>query len=184
MTEIAKGHPGPPTKSVKRQRFTNGKPTMSDVARLAGVGTMTVSRVLSGSAGVTEETAQRVMTAVEQLRYRPNELARAFRGQRTNSIGLIIPYLYDSFFANCAHAVTTVAKEQGYSVIITTSNEDPDLEYAEAERMLQRHVDGLVLIPSRFRQNRLTGSQWVCRSHRRDCAQSADRGRTTTLSSE
>lgn len=131
---------------------------MSDVARLAGVGTMTVSRVLSGSAGVTEETAQRVMTAVEQLRYRPNELARAFRGQRTNSIGLIIPYLYDSFFANCAHAVTTVAKEQGYSVIITTSNEDPDLEYAEAERMLQRHVDGLVLIPSRFRQNRLTRS--------------------------
>ena len=131
---------------------------MSDVARLAGVGTMTVSRVLSGSAGVTEETARRVQTAVEQLRYRPNELARAFRGQRTNSIGLIIPYLYDSFFANCAHAVTTVAKEQGYSVIITTSNEDPDLEYAEAERMLQRHVDGLVLIPSRFRQNRLTRS--------------------------
>lgn len=156
MTDTGKSHPAPNPKGGRKQRSIHSKPTMSDVARLAGVGTMTVSRFLSGSAGVTEETARRVQTAVEQLRYRPNELARAFRGQRTNSIGLIIPYLYDSFFANCAHAVTTVAKDHGYSVIITTSNEDPDLEFAEAERMLQRHVDGLVLIPSRFKQNRLT----------------------------
>jgi LacI family transcriptional regulator len=136
LTQLVKGQPGPNLQNAKKQRSINRKPTMSDVARLAGVGTMTVSRVLSGSAGVTEETALRVKTAVEQLRYRPNELARAFRGRRTNSIGLIIPYLYDSFFANCAHAVTTIAKEQGYSVIITTSNENPDLEFAEAEQML------------------------------------------------
>jgi LacI family transcriptional regulator len=132
------------------------KPTMADVARLAGVGTMTVSRVLSGTVPVAEETARRVQEAVEQLAYRPNQLARAFRGQRSRSIGLIIPYLYDSFFANCAHAVTTVAKEHGYSVITTTSNEDPDIEYAEAEQMLQRHVEGLMVIPARFRQSRLT----------------------------
>jgi LacI family transcriptional regulator len=129
---------------------------MSDVARLAGVGTMTVSRVLSGTVPVSKETARRVQTAVEQLQYRPNELARAFRGQKSRSIGLIIPYLYDPFFANCAHAVTTVAKEHGYSVIITTSNEDPNTEYAEAEQMLQRHVDGLVAIPTRFRESRIS----------------------------
>src|SRR6202050_1447793 len=118
---------------------------MADVARLAGVGTMTVSRFLSGTVPVAEETARRVQHAIEQLGYRPNQLARAFRGQRSRSIGLIIPYLYDPFFANCAHAVTTVAKEHSYSVIITTSNEDPDAEYAEAEHMLERHVDGLVV---------------------------------------
>jgi LacI family transcriptional regulator, galactose operon repressor len=129
---------------------------MSDVARLAGVGTMTVSRVLSGTVPVSADTALRVHTAIEQLKYRPNELARAFRGQRSRSIGLIIPYLYDPFFANCAHAVTTVAKEHGHSVIITTSNEDPDTEYDEVEQMLQRHVDGLVMIPARFRNSRLT----------------------------
>jgi len=132
------------------------KPTMSDVARLAGVGTMTVSRVLNGTARVLPETAKQVQTAIDQLNYRPNELARAFRGQRTRSIGLIIPYLYDPFFANCAHAVTSVAKEHGHSVIITTSNEDPDTEYAEAEQMLQRHVDGLMVIPARFRRSGLT----------------------------
>jgi LacI family transcriptional regulator len=131
---------------------------MADVARLAGVGAMTVSRVLSGTVPVSEETARRVQKAVEQLGYRPNQLARAFRGQRSHTIGLIIPYLWDPFFANCAHAVTTVAKEHGYSVITTTSNEDPDIEYAEVEQMLQRHVEGLVAIPARFRQSRLTRS--------------------------
>jgi LacI family transcriptional regulator len=129
---------------------------MSDVARLAGVGTMTVSRVLSGTVPVSPETAERVRTAIDQLRYRPNELARAFRGQKSRTIGLIIPYLYDPCFANCAHAVTTVAKEHGHSVIITTSNEDPGTEYEQAEQMLQRNVDGLVVIPAGFRDSRLS----------------------------
>jgi LacI family transcriptional regulator len=129
---------------------------MTDVARLAGVGTMTVSRVLSGTVPVSAETTRRVQSAIDQLQYRPNELARAFRGQRSRTIGLIIPYLYDPFFANCAHAVTTVAKEHGYSVIITTSNEDPATEYAEAEQMLQRHVDGLVAIPAPNRESRIS----------------------------
>jgi len=134
----------------------NRKPTMNDVAQLAGVGTMTVSRVLSGSARVSEETTQRVQSAIEQLEYRPNELARALRGQRSRTIGLIIPYLYDAFFANCAHAITTVAKKQGYTVIITTSDEDANTEYGEAEQMLQRHVEGLVIIPAKAPASRLT----------------------------
>jgi LacI family transcriptional regulator len=129
---------------------------MGDVARLAGVGTMTVSRFLSGTVPVSSQTAQRVQSAINQLNYRPNELARAFRGQRSRTIGLIIPYLYDPFFANCTHAVTTVAKEHGYSVIITISNEDTDTEYVEAERMLERHVDGLVAIPARFHESRIS----------------------------
>jgi LacI family transcriptional regulator len=129
---------------------------MSDVARLAGVGTMTVSRVLNGTVRVSEETALRVQKAIEQLKYRPNELARVFRSQRSQTIGLIIPYLYDPFFANCAHAVAAVAKDHGFSVILTTTDENPDTEYRQAELMLQRHVDGLVVIPSLSRQSRLT----------------------------
>jgi LacI family transcriptional regulator len=145
-------------KQRDRTPVASRKPTMSDVARLAGVGTMTVSRVLSGAVRVSAETTQRVQTAIDQLKYRPNELARAFRGQRSHSIGLIVPYLYDPFFANCAHAVASVARERGYSVILTTSAEDPDIEFAEAEHMLERHVDGMVVIPSRFRGTRLTRS--------------------------
>jgi LacI family transcriptional regulator len=129
---------------------------MNDVARLAGVGTMTVSRVLNGTVRVSEETAKRVHKAIEQLKYRPNHLARVFRSQRSQTIGLIIPYLYDPFFANCAHAVTTVAKEHGFSVIITTTDENPDTEYLQVEQMLQRHVDGVVIIPAQRAESRLT----------------------------
>ena len=137
------------------------KPTMNDVARVAGVGTMTVSRVLNGSANVTEETAERVYRAIEKLGYRPNEMARALRSLKSRTIGLIVPYLYDPFFATCAHAVNTVAREHGYSVILTTSNEDPAAEYTEAQSMLQRHVEGLVIIPADIRKSRVNQSDFA-----------------------
>lgn len=124
------------------------KPTIRDVAELAGVGAMTVSRLLNHSAHVSEDAATRIRAAIEKLGYRPNEMARALRAQRSRTLGMIVPYLYDSFFPVCAHAVSTVARENGYSVILTTSNEDAELEYAEAQLMLRRRVDGLVVIPA------------------------------------
>jgi len=130
-------------------------PTMKDVARLAGVGTMTVSRFMNGTASVSKETAIRVEKAIHELSYKPNEMARALRGQRSRSIGLILPYLYDSFFAVCGHAVTTVAKQHGYSVLMTTSNEDPETEYNQAAGMLQRYVEGLIVIPANHGETRL-----------------------------
>lgn len=121
---------------------------MADVAKLAGVGTMTVSRLLSGSVTVSEATATRIHRAIERLNYQPNEVARALRGLKTRTIGVILPYLFDPFFAVCAHAIATVAKEHGYSVIVTTSTEDPAIEDREASEMLRRHVEGMVIIPA------------------------------------
>jgi LacI family transcriptional regulator len=89
------------------------------------------------------------------LSYQPNETARALRGRRSHSIGLILPYLYDPFFAVCAHAVSAVAKQHGYSVIITTSDDDPEIEYNEASQMLQRYVEGLIVIPASAGPSRL-----------------------------
>ncbi len=131
------------TKSAPRSRAR-----MRDVAQLAGVGTMTVSRVLSGSAPVSDETRVRVMEAVERLNYRPNEVARSLRESRTRSIGIIVPDFTDSFFANCAHSVNLTAQEWGYSVAVTTSSEDATAEYREASLMLRRNVDGLIIIPA------------------------------------
>src|SRR3984885_432311 len=130
--------------------------TMADVARLAGVGKMTVSRVLTGSASVSTDTAERVYRAIKILHYQPNEVARSLRAVNTKTIGVIVPYLYDPFFATCAHAISTAAKKKGYSVILATSNEDPEDECAEAQLMLQRHVDGLVVIPAESRHSHLS----------------------------
>jgi LacI family transcriptional regulator len=122
--------------------------TMADVAKLAGVGTMTVSRLLSGTVTVSEATGKRIHKAIERLSYQPNEVARALRGLKTKTIGVIVPSLNDPFFATCVHAISTVAKEHGYSVLVTTSAEDPEIEEREASQMLRRHVEGMLIIPA------------------------------------
>jgi LacI family transcriptional regulator len=129
---------------------------MRDVAQLAGVGTMTVSRVLSGSVPVSEQTRTRVERAIATLHFRPNEVARSLREARTRSIGIIVPELTDPFFALCAQAASQAAKEHAYSFMMTTSDENPETEYAEANLMLRRHVEGLIVIPAANGTSRLT----------------------------
>ena len=121
---------------------------MADVAQLAGVGKMTVSRFLSGSAHVSKATADRVQRAIRMLNYQPNELARSLRSVHSKTIALILPYLYDPFFATCAHAISTVATEHGYSVLITTSDERTEVERKQASLMLRRRIDGMIIIPA------------------------------------
>ena len=121
---------------------------MNDVAESAGVGTMTVSRVLNGSVHVSEQTAERVRRAVAALGYRPNEMARALRNAKSRTIGLLLPNLHDTFYATCAHSLNMVANAHDYTVLLTLTNDDSSREYREAQRMLQRHVEGMVVIPA------------------------------------
>jgi LacI family transcriptional regulator len=121
---------------------------MSDVAKLAGVSTMTVSRVLNDSANVTDDTRDRVTKAVEQLQYQRNEIARSLREQTSRQIGILIPNLYDPFFAICAHAISVVVKDHTYSMVLSSTDEDPRTEYEQANSMLRRGIDGLVVIPT------------------------------------
>ena len=134
---------------------------MRDVAELAGVGTMTVSRVLSGSVPVSEQTRERVERAIAALHFRPNEVARSLREARTRSIGIIVPEFTDPFFAMCAQAASQAAKEHSYSFMMTTSGEDPETEYAEANLMLRRHVEGLIVIPAANGASRLTQPEFT-----------------------
>ena len=127
---------------------------MSDVAKLAQVSSMTISRVLNGSQYVREETRQRVHAAVEQLGYRRNEIARSLRERRSRQIGILVPNLYDPFFALCAHVVSSVAKAHGYSLSIATTDEDPETEFSEACRMFSSHVEGIVVIPAEVKKGR------------------------------
>jgi LacI family transcriptional regulator len=133
---------------------------MRDVAKLAKVATMTVSRVLNGSAPVTDETRERVHQAIRQLNYKPDPVARSLRQAKSNSIGLIVPNFYDPFFAICAHTIGLVAKKYKYSVNVTTSDEDTDLEFSEASMMVLHHVEGLAVIPASIGKSRLNRSEF------------------------
>src|SRR5579875_3845684 len=134
---------------------------MRDVAERAGVGMMTVSRVLNGTAQVREETKERVYRALEDLNYRPHLMARALRGFGTRSIGVILPYLFDPFFASCAHAISTVAKQHAYSVLLATSDEDTETEAEQVRDLLRRQVEGIIVFPASKGESHLTDSEFL-----------------------
>jgi LacI family transcriptional regulator len=146
--------------SRRRKTSAARNTTMADVAKLAGVGKMTVSRFLSGSAKVSNDTAERVHRAIHMLNYQPNELARSLRSVHSKTIALILPYLYDPFFATCAHAVSTVATEHDYSVLITTSDEQSEVEQKQVALMLRRQIDGMIIIPAPNADGYLLGEEF------------------------
>src|SRR6266567_1174306 len=102
--------------------------SIKDVAKAAGVSTATVSRVLSNGEHVRPEVRKRVMAAVEQLAYRPNLLARSLRSQQTTTIGLIVSDIRNPFHATPSRAVEDTAYEQGYSLFLCHTEENPAKE--------------------------------------------------------
>lgn len=118
---------------------------LKDIARDLNVSVMTVSKVVRGCADVGEETRARVLARVKELNYQPNWVARSLAARRTFIIGLIVPDLMHSFFAEISKSLAAAARPAGYDVVICNSEEDPDLEATEIERLLGRQVDGLVL---------------------------------------
>ena len=122
--------------------------TLADVAKAAGLATMTVSRYLNGSASITEKTAQKVRAAIDALGYRPNQAARMLMGGPSKVIGLILPNLANPFFASIAHSVQQTAHQRGYLVWIAATNDDSANDIQLIGRMRDHHVDGILLTAS------------------------------------
>jgi len=122
-------------------------PTLSDVARRAGVGTTTVSRVINGGTLVSAETLSTVQRAIDELGFVPNLAARMLKGEQSKTIGLILPSIADPFFANCAEAIQTVSGSSGSMVLLTVNHNDP-LTELENIKALDRRIDGLLIAPS------------------------------------
>lgn len=124
------------------------KPTLSEVAAAAGVGTTTVSRVINGGKRVNPRTLARVQRAIEALGYMPNQAARILKGHPTRTIGLIIPSIADPFFACCAEAAQAVARAKESLLIVTTSQNDLHSEIESINVLMSHRVDGLIISPS------------------------------------
>src|SRR5690242_5167884 len=118
---------------------------LKDIARDLDVSVMTVSKVVRGCADVGAETRSRVMARIKELNYQPNWVARSLAARRTFIIGLVVPDLMHSFFAEIAKGVSAAIRPLGYDVVICNSEEDSDFESSEVDRLLARQVDGLIL---------------------------------------
>ena len=123
--------------------------SIKDVAEVAGVSTATVSRVLSNSLHVRPELRERVMAAVEKLEYRPNLVARSLRSQHSNTIGLIVSDIRNPFFTSISRAVEDTAYDQGFSVFLCNTDENPEKEAIYLNLMQDANVEGVIFSPTR-----------------------------------
>lgn len=126
------------------------RPTMYDVAKLAGVSQPTVSRVLNptnGSCLISDETTQRVLEAVDKLGYRTNVVARSLRTQKTQTVALMIADISNGFYHMIARAVQDIAREHDYEVLISNSDHLYENEKHFCEIVLGRGVDGVIMVP-------------------------------------
>ena len=124
--------------------------SIKDVAKAAGVSTATVSRVLSNGLHVRPEVRERVMEAVDKLAYRPNLLARSLRSQQTNTIGLIVSDIRNPFFTSMSRAVEDTAYEQGFSLVLCNTDENPEKEAIYLNLMQDQNVAGVIFSPTRY----------------------------------
>lgn len=122
--------------------------SLEDVAKLAGVSTATVSRVLNGVGKVTPRTQAIVRKAAAELKYSPNMHARALAGGATKSLGLVVSNLSNPFFLDVFHALEHEARHDGYELLVANTDYDPERLIANVQLMLGRRVAGLALVVS------------------------------------
>lgn len=122
--------------------------TLQDVAKRAGVSTMTVSRVINNSGYINKKTRERVELAIAELGYVPNALARSLRFKQTKTLALIISDITNPFFTTLARGVEDIASEQGFSVIFCNTDESRNKESEYLNVVIQKQVDGVLLVPA------------------------------------
>jgi AcrR family transcriptional regulator len=118
--------------------------TLADIARELGVSKMTVSRAINNHPEVHTETRRRVLALVRQLNYRPNHHARALATRRSHLLGLVVPDLMHSYFAEIAKAIEAEARAVNYEVVICNTEESAATELREVEALRHR-TDGLII---------------------------------------
>lgn len=121
-------------------------PTAKDVAKLAEVSTATVSRYFSSPGRIKKETAARISEAIENLGYVPDLNARALASRRADVIGAIVPTLENAIFAEGIEAMQSWLNERNITLLVASSNYDPDQEYQQVLRLIAHGISGLLLI--------------------------------------
>ncbi|MEH7111310.1 LacI family DNA-binding transcriptional regulator [Neobacillus niacini] len=124
------------------------KITITDIARLSNVSKTTVSRIINGNYGkVNKDTKERVLRIIEELNYQPNTLAQGLKLKTTNVIGIVLSKLHP-FWSAVLEGVEDACRSQGYSLMISNTGDDPELEVEQIKSFMQRKVDGVIVSPT------------------------------------
>ncbi|GAA0583320.1 LacI family DNA-binding transcriptional regulator [Caenispirillum bisanense] len=120
--------------------------TIKDVAREAQVSVSTVSHVINGTRFVAPETAERVHAVIDRLGYAPSGVARALKGNRTQSIGMVVTSSTNPFFAALIHSVEAACFARGYSLVLCNTEDDRDKQVAYLATLRMKRIDALVVL--------------------------------------
>ncbi len=121
--------------------------TVRDVARKVGVSAMTVSRVINGQPGVSQETRERIQAAIAELNYAPSKVAASLTSSKTELIGMIVPDVSNPFFAPIVRGAETAARKAGYRLLLCHSESDLRLERDYVADLVGHRVEGLIVAP-------------------------------------
>jgi LacI family transcriptional regulator len=131
-----------------RPRPQVAHPTLDDVAREAGVSRATAARALGGYGHASPSARERVLAAAEDLRYRPNALARGIRSGSTRTLGVIVSDIHLAFFSQAVRAIADAAHAANFEVILANTDEDLATERAAVGVLLDKRVDGVLVAPA------------------------------------
>ena len=120
--------------------------TIIDVAKKAQVSVATVSRVVNGNYPVKDSTRRKVLEAIRDLKYIPNIQARELNTQRSSIIGIIVPSLFNTFFAEVVNGIESFTASSGYSLLLTYTKDNPISEKRCMNELLMRNVSGIINI--------------------------------------
>jgi len=127
---------------------------MKDIAAELGVSLVTVSKVLRNKKDVGEATRKRILQRAKELNYQPNMLARGLASGKSYAIGLIVPDLLQTFFAELAKGVSAGLRKESYQLILASAEEEPELESLEIEHLLARGCVADRILSEQF--------PWIC----------------------
>lgn len=124
--------------------------TLIEVARTAGVSPSTVSRILNGTAKVSDEKRQAVMDAIAKTNFAPNQMAQGLKKGKSMTIGIVVQDISSPFFDETLHGVDDALKGTGYASVIVSGHWDAAEEIERIRLLLARKVDGIILLSGRI----------------------------------
>jgi DNA-binding LacI/PurR family transcriptional regulator len=124
--------------------------TIKDVAKRAEVSHSTVSRALRGNPLISDETSERVRQAALEMGYHPSAAARSLKTHQTKALGVILRNIDDPFFSEILQGIEDVAQREGYSIFISSSQNDAERERSVVEAMREHRVDGVIICSTSF----------------------------------
>ena len=133
------------TEAIHKGKHMTRSSTLKEIAQKLNVSVSTVSRAVNNKEYVKEETRERVLKALEEYNYVPNEVARSLKKQSTRTIGVVVPDICETLFGTIIKGIDQVVSPHGYSIIVADTNESRKNEQKYLELLYQKRIDALVL---------------------------------------